>query len=197
MADLQSAPAPPNDLWSWLNANGGTITTVATVITALVAIGALYAAARDSRERSRPYVAAELFPAPKSTASIAFRVFNYGPTMARDVTVAFDPPFPDAPRDDPAHHIRTRYATAIPHLSPGQALGNTWQTFAMQGKISTAPDECTVTISYRGSGRRRYTDTFQLRIESVMNETESTSSDSDIGSLRRIAKALEALVKKK
>ena len=64
----------PDNLWSWLNSNGGAVSTVATVLTALVAIGALYAAARDSRERSRPYLAAELHPAPNSGSSVGFRI---------------------------------------------------------------------------------------------------------------------------
>lgn len=190
------ASEQPDDLWSWLNANGGTITTLATVITALVAIGALLAAAHDSRERSRPYLTAELFPAPKSGASIGFRVFNYGTTVARDVHVRFEPPLTATAEDDPARHIRLRYERPIPHLNPGQSLGNSWQTFAAAGKTSSVPDECTVTISYKGTGRRTHTDVYELRIDAISNETESTSSDSEIGAIRRIAKALEALVRK-
>ncbi|WP_169165118.1 hypothetical protein [Cellulomonas taurus] len=190
------SPEPPDDLWSWLNANGGTITTIATVITALVAIGALIAAARDSRERSRPYLAAELFPAPRSNVTVVFRVFNFGSTVARDVQVTFDPPIEATAEDDPARHIRLRYEPVIPHLNPGQALNNTWQTFAARGKISTAPDACTVTIKYKGSGRRTHTDTYTLQLDAITHETESVSSDSELGAIRRIAKSLEALVAK-
>jgi hypothetical protein len=193
---MTSSTAPPDDLWSWLNANGGTITTIATVITALVAIGALLAAAHDSRERSRPYLAAELFPSQKSTASIVFRVHNFGTTVARDVRVTFDPAIEATAEDDPARHIRLRYEQPIPHLSPGQALNNTWQTFAARGKVTTAPDDCIVTITYKGSGRRLHTDVYTLRLDAISHETEATSSDSELGSIRRIAKALEALVKK-
>lgn len=193
---MQPVP-PPNDLWSWLNANGGAISTIATVVTALVAIGALLAAARDSRERSRPYLAAEFLPSQKSTTAVVFRVFNFGATVARDVHVTFDPPIDATADDDPARHIRLRYERTIPHLSPGQSLNNTWQSFAARGKVSSAPDDCTVTITYKGSGRRVHTDVYRLRLDTITNETEATSSDSELGAIRRIAQSLETLSKKR
>lgn len=187
----------PDDVWSWLNANGGAVSTIATVITALVAIGALYAAARDSRERSRPYLAAELVPARNSGSSVAFRIVNYGTTSARDISVTFDPPITATADDNPASNIRLRYERPVAHLSPGQSLGNVWQTFAANGKTSTVPDECAVTLTYRGAHRRTFVDTYQLSLHTVSLESESTASNSQLGAVRRIATSLEALVKKK
>lgn len=183
-----------HEMWDWLNANAGGIGVLATIITALIAAFALNATARDSRERTRPSLAAELFPALKSSTSIGFRVFNYGPTVARDVTVTFDPPIGEPAEDDPMRHVKRRYAQPIAQLSPGQALGNVWQTFAIQGKTSSAPDNCTVTIQYT-DGRRKYLDSFVLNLDAISNESESTASNSELGCLRRIATATENLAK--
>lgn len=196
MADLLAAPAPPDDLWSWLNANGGTVTTIATVVTALVAIAALMAATRDSRDRTRPYIAVELAPARLSGFSAVIRVVNYGQTVARDVTLKFDPELapqkPETARKDAIASVAQRYAEPIPNLSPGQALTNTWQTWTDNGVLSSAPEACSVAVTYR-SGRRTFRESFVLDIRTVGNESDPVASNSELGSIRRVATSLEAI----
>jgi hypothetical protein len=182
-------------LWSWLNANGGTVATIATVITALVAVAALIAAARDSGDRTRPYMAAEFIPAPHSESSVVLRVVNYGATVARDVAVTFTPALKPRPTSDGALSISKRYAQPIPHVSPGQVLANGWQTWNDKGKLHSSPDLCTVTITYR-SGRRTFIDEFTLDVETVAHANDPVSSKSELGSLRRIALALEKIAPK-
>ncbi|MBO9555582.1 hypothetical protein [Cellulomonas sp.] len=193
---LMQPSSPPGDLWSWINANGGAISTIATVVTALVAIGALLAAARDSRERARPYITVELAPAPLSGFSAVLRVVNSGQTVARDVVLKFEPELtPREPKpgsNDAIRSVARRYSEPIPNLSPGQALTNTWQTWTDHGVLSSAPERCTVAVSYR-SGRRVIRESFILDTRTVSSESDPVASNSELGSIRRVAVSLEAI----
>jgi hypothetical protein len=176
----------------WLNANAAAVSALAALATALVAVIALASTALDSRSRTRPFVAAELLPARHSTSSVILRVTNYGPTIARNLRLEFEPQLDPLPSRDAALSTQKRYAGVVPHLGPGQSLSNVWQTWAAKGKVHSSPDLCTVTITY-ASGRRQFVDRFTLDLETVALETIVVSSDSELGSLRKIAAAAESL----
>lgn len=189
---MTAATDVPVLTWEWLNANAAAVSALAALATAIVAVVALASTALDSRARTRPFVAAELVPAQHSTSSVMLRVTNYGPTIARDLRLVFDPELDPQPERDAALSTQKRFARPVPHLGPGQSLNNVWQTWAARGKIHSSPDLCTVTITY-ASGRRRFTDRFVLDLDAIALETIAVSSDSELGSLRKIASATESL----
>jgi hypothetical protein len=189
-------------IWDALNANGGGIAALAAISTALVAIGTLWSARTDSQERSRPMVLAEFRKPPNSRTSIDLVVRNAGPSIARNVEVKFDliPTVASNDRVSTKGALMTRYRDSIPTLAPGQELVNTW--FAgVSGdhpvelvNSATTSDEVTVTIAYRGSGRRRrYVDRFPLHIDLVRMGTSRVDSSSPLGCTRSIDESLKAV----
>lgn len=183
-------------LWSWLNTNAGAVSTVATVITALVAVLALRATARDSRDRTRAYVAVDLVPATRSRSSAVLRVRNFGQSVARDVQLTFTPPLSPRARNDTVAPVERRYRDTIPNLSPGQELKNTWQTWTDSGTLSSAPERCTVRVTYRsGRARRRLSEQFVLDVRVIGAESDPIESDSELGTMRRIATSLESVAR--
>jgi hypothetical protein len=196
-------------MWEWLNLNGAGLSSLATAVTAMIAIVALGHTARDSRERSRPMMVAEFQLAVNNDAAIDLVVRNAGPSIARDVTVTFDPRL-EVPDDGDRYvtpSLIRRYATAIDAFAPGQEFRNVWWSGRDKGgpdleNHEPTPDEVAVTISYRGFGRHIYRELVRLHINSILMTTRSTSSTSVPGrlagihtSLATIAAASEALAK--
>lgn len=193
----QQQPPLPDDVWSWLNANAGAVGVIATVLTALIAVLALQQTVRDSRERTRAYVGVEVVPASKSGFSAVLRVVNFGQSVARDVVVSFTQPLQPRDQQDTIAAVQRRYAGSLPNLSPGQELKNTWQTWSDRGPLSSAPERCTATVTYRsGQHRRRYTEEFVLDLRTIGAESDPVASNSELGTLRRIAQSLEQLATK-
>src|SRR5674476_1568029 len=108
--------------WQWLVNNGSGLAALAAVGTAAIAIVALRSTAADSRDRSRPYVLAELSLATDSDTSIDIVIRNAGLSVARNVHVRFDPVLvvPGDGRRYVTEYTVRRYATPIPTLAPGQ-----------------------------------------------------------------------------
>ncbi|GAA6527958.1 hypothetical protein [Intrasporangium sp. DVR] len=183
------------DAWEWINSNGVGLSAAATVLTAAVAMVALRQAANDSRARSRPMLVAEFRRAENSHSVIDLVVRNAGPSVARNVKVTFDPS-PIVPPDTSTlvtPFLIKRYADVIPTLGPGQQLTNIWYTGDEQGNREPTPDEVTVTLTYRGTGRQRYRDEFPLHVDIVRMTTYSTSTDSIPGRIDGIHKSLQTL----
>src|SRR5665811_1804934 len=106
-------------------------------VAAVVAAGAAVTAAtsgvrtlgqnrRDSKARSRPMVAAELREVQYVKGTQILVVRNYGPSIARNVRVSFDPEIPDPedPSTSMTPFLKRRYANALPVLTPGVELDN-------------------------------------------------------------------------
>ncbi len=191
------------DAWNWINDYGTAIGAVAGVVAAIVAIIALISAALDSKARSQPMIAAEFRPAPDSDSSIEFVLSNLGATPARDVKVTFSPGIvipQDADTDRLlAPYIVKRYERPIPVLNPGQSLSNTWWAGSLSGGSNEltndepTPDDVTVSVSYKGLGWRRLSDSFDLTIETVTLTTYSVSSTSTKGRLKTIDDSLKKI----
>ncbi len=196
-------------MWEWLNLNGAGLSALAAVVTAAIAVVALGHTARDSRDRSRPMMVAEFQLAVNNDAAIDLVVRNAGPSIARDVTVTFDPRLvvPDDGDRYVTPSLIRRYAAVIDAFAPGQEFRNVWWSGRDKGgpdleNHEPTPDEVVVTISYRGIGRHTYREAFRLHINSILMTTRSTSSTSVPGrlagmhkSLATIAAASEALAR--
>src|SRR5690348_15692234 len=86
------------------------VSAAATVVTAVIAGVALRSTARDSRDRTRPLLVAELRRSTLGTATQDLVIKNCGASVARNVNVLFDPPLPvteDVARN--VHWIAQRY----------------------------------------------------------------------------------------
>lgn len=182
----------------WLNSNSAAVSAVATVVAAMIAALALVSAAHDSQGRSRPMVTAEFRFGPHSATSILLSIRNYGPSVARKITVIFDPPLPE---EESTQLIRDRYALEIPTLSPSQELVNTWfipKYFGnrLVGNVFAYPDDTKVTVRYRG-GWHRYKDVYALDVNVHKFESEAVSSESHLGAIRGIRDALNKIESKR
>lgn len=165
---------------------------LSAAITGLVAIWALLHASRDSRDRSRPVMVAEYRIPPYSAFALLFVIRNAGASVARDVTVSFDPEL-GTPTD--GQKIRPflieRYAEPIPVLAPGQELSNSVHVDDEDQDETDLPFEVTVRIRYRRSRWRWYQDDYLLKSAVYTKHTWQESSTSPDGRLKSIKEALE------
>ncbi|MFC9363068.1 hypothetical protein ACFTZB_41685, partial [Rhodococcus sp. NPDC057014] len=125
--------SPTTDLVSaWGTAGGAIVTAISVVVATAVGIRTLKASERDSRDRSRPMVGAQLVrdvhPSERGTADLVVR--NYGQSVAYDVQVTFDPTIESTETrsgdDSFVPLIRRRYENPIANLMPGVELRNLW-----------------------------------------------------------------------
>ncbi len=190
---------------------GGGATVVAAaaaVAAAFVAVRTLRATKRDSRDRSRPMVGAELVIDPQLSARTASLVVrNFGPSVAYNVKVEFDPPLAEQPTHSGQPSIIAfllkRYADPIPTFMPGNELFNIYfigkedpddpdRSIRNDEQI---PDRVTVTITYGSAPNERdtYSDTFVLDMSVHRWGTFSTHSDSLHSLQKRSTQALEKI----
>src|SRR5450830_287225 len=113
------------DFWSWwtvarVGAAAGVLGATAAIAGATSGIRTLRQNRKDSKARSRPMVAAELRDVKYSEATQILIIRNYGPSIARNVRVSFDPPLPDP--EDPSTSVtpflKNRYSKVIQVLTP-------------------------------------------------------------------------------
>lgn len=175
------------------------VTAGVAVAGVLVALRTLRQLRIDSRQRSRPMMAAELRKPPYTEGVQVLVVRNYGPSIARNVKVAFDPPIPDP---DPKRsvggmspYITRRYAKPICVVTPGMELANIW--FVGQprgdGRVNSepTPPQFTVTIAYNGpDGTGDYEESFSLDTDLIRAETYVSSSAAPENRLKKIQESL-------
>lgn len=192
------------DLWCWVNENGVGLGAMAAIATAAIAVFALLRATRDSRDRTRPIVAAELRRIPYVDSSIELVIHNFGQSAARDLRVTFDPPIPDPPADGARYvtpFLKRRYARTIDVLTPGQELGNIYWSGRTQRDSSEylnhepTADQVTVHVEYRGSGRRRYRERYFLDVDVIKTTTYAESSTSPESRLKQIGDAVKGVAR--
>lgn len=190
--DRLMPPEEQHGLWGWIVGNGSGISASVATITAIVATVTLIRAGRDSRARSRPSVVAEFQIEPDSDSAYSLVIRNVGPSLARDLRVTSDPPLAADPVPKSADdRLVRRFGRVIPTLAPGQALRSLWALHAIKeggkGNIMATPEDVTVTVTYRGTGRKVFTDQFDLIGESITLGTAVTSSTSIKGRLKTLA----------
>ncbi|WP_287164564.1 hypothetical protein [Rhodococcus sp. (in: high G+C Gram-positive bacteria)] len=204
--------ATTTDLMSaWGALIGGSATAIAAtagVAAAIAAIRTLNASKRDSRDKARPMVGAELerHPHPGSrTTNLLVR--NYGQSVAYKVKVTFDPPLVDgetrAKRGSLMPYLLNRYRNPIENLMPGVELRNFWHFGVASDDGKTLvndmpiPDVVIATIRYSdrpdfwAKSTNRYKETFTLDMGLIQTGTSSTFTDDHLGLHKRSTKALE------
>jgi hypothetical protein len=185
--------------WDWADVDWNAVDWtavggIAAAATALVAIGALLAASRDSRERTRPVVVAEYRVPPFGFKTLELVVRNVGASTARNIRVTFDPPLPDTGRNNSlTPFVIRRYAQPITVLGPGQELTNAVHVDEDDPSDTDVPDDMTVRVEYDRRWWRKYKDTFRLQTSVYITHTYTTSSDSPEGRLKEIRDQLKKL----
>jgi hypothetical protein len=154
-------------------------------------------------------VAAEFRDALPSRGTLYLVIRNYGPSVAKNVRVSFDPeipdPAPDSARESMVPFLKSRYARAIPTLTPGTELRNVYYVGEPKDghfvNSEPTPGRVTVSISCESAdGKQKYTDSFDLDVELMQGETWVTSSlsmDSQVkeirGSLKDISRSIQSI----
>lgn len=171
---------------------------VATVAAAVVAIVTLLSIKSDSRDRARPVLSAELLPITLSRGTMELVVQNVGAGVAKDVKVTFDPPVTEDIGTMAAYMTR-RYAGVIPTMGPGRRLTNVYGHWTGDGGHELdepVPKQVTVTITYRDSHGRSYTDTYDLDVMTLRNQTTTSPGNTDEQGMRkRLVQAVEAIAR--
>jgi hypothetical protein len=186
-----------------ITAVSAAVTAVMAVVTGVVGIMTLFALRRDSHDRTRPLMSAELRPRILARGTAELVVANVGHSVAKDIQVTFEPPLPELDSQDReetmASFLRRRYAQRIPTLAPGHELVNIYAQLrgdGSHGLRESVPYDLTVTFEYGDDRGNRYTDGYSLTVETLMNETTSNPSNEDErGMKRRWVSALETIAR--
>lgn len=197
--------------WNWLSdffdwwttqrvAAGATVVAAGAAVTAAASgVRTLGQNRRDSKGRSRPMVAAELREVQYVKGTQILVVRNYGPSIARNVQVSFDPEIPDPedPSTSMTPFLKRRYANALPVLTPGMELDNIYFSGQPEGASwvnrEPTPDQVTVTITYDNDAGDGFTDEFPLDTNLIRNRTYTESSTSPEAQMKVLAKSVKTL----
>ncbi|MGW4056853.1 hypothetical protein ACWEGE_01170 [Amycolatopsis sp. NPDC004747] len=189
---------------AWIAGGAAVVSSCAAIWSATNGNRTLKRSDRDSQARTRPMVAAELREVPYVRGTQILVIKNYGPAVARDVVVTFDPPLPD-PLPDAAHKslgvfLKARYEKPVPTLVPGMELDNIYfdgidDHDGGWKNNDPFPDAFTVTISSTAPDGERYTDRFALDVGLIRNRTFATSSRHPEERLTQAVKHLDAISK--
>lgn len=190
--------------WVAVAAIAGVITAVFTaamavaiIVTAIYAKQTLVAAKADSRERTRPVIAAFFERELLSQGTILLIIKNFGQTSGNAVSVQFDPPAPTPaqvaalPASDMRKWLFERFSEPVPVWAPGWSTSNVLRA----GHDELEP--FTVVISYWGADGTPYSDRFPLLPDHVLKETSSSPSktDSPVKLGQQAVAAIQALVR--
>lgn len=187
---------------AWVTAAAATAGVLVALVTAITGLRSLRQLRIDSRERSRPMMAAELRKPPYVHGTQLLVIRNYGPSIARNVKVTFDPPIPEPilqrAAESVSPFITRRYAEPIPVVTPGMDLINVWFSGQLEGNewVNFEPthDRFTVTIAYDGpDGRTRYEDSFPLDTDLLRGHTYVSSSAAPENQIKGTGKSLTKL----
>lgn len=189
------------------------VTTLASVVsllivayTAWIAKASLDSAKKDSAMRSRPMMYARFLETPLADMGKADLVVgNAGPSVARNVSVTFDPPglILSNSKKEPkaANHIIKRYKESIPNWVPGEVAHNVYFVGDNQEKRENKeplPDELTVYFQYENEEEQSFNDVFKLDIRHLAEETRVTQRKNNelLPPNERIAHAVEHIARK-
>ncbi|AFR47989.1 hypothetical protein [Gordonia sp. KTR9] len=205
-------------VFNWVTAigsvSGALITATSVVVAVVFGIKTLNQTRRDSRDRSRPMVAAYLERDPHPSGLGAYLVIeNLGQSVAYNVRVTFSPAIEDTGTRSGAESfvptLLRRYAEPIPNLIPGVALRNLWYmpdrstTNEHKGYVNDEPipDRVTARVRYsddpliNARTTHRYDECFVLDVQTLRGESITTHSDDHLGLHERSTKAIEAMKK--
>jgi hypothetical protein len=191
MTPLAYTPEQYGAFWAGVGA-------LATVAAAIVAIISLLSIMKDSRDRARPVMVADLRPMTLSRTVSELVVQNVGVGVAKDVRVTFRPPINEE-HGQIAAFLARRYGGTFPTVAPGRRFTNIYAQWRGDGSDELqepVPKEFTVKITYKDSRARNYTDEYILTTAMLRNETTTSPSNTDDKGLqKRIANALEVIAR--
>ncbi|WP_435241207.1 hypothetical protein [Streptomyces cucumeris] len=189
---------------AWLAASAGVAGAGAAWFAAVNGVRTLSQTRKDSKGRSRPMVAAEFRDAWPSEGTLYLVIRNYGPSVAKNVAIAFEPEIPD-PEPEEEHQsvipfLKNRYRGKIATLTPGTELKNLWFVGEEQGRgefvnVEPTPDHVVVKIDYESTEGDKYSDSFELSVDVMRGETRVTSSRSLESKAKEISQTLRAIQK--
>lgn len=128
------------------------------------------------------------------------RIENCGQSVARDVSVTFDPPMPSYEKTSDgqpgvvAPMIRKRYDRPISMIAPRHGMKNIYSYVQVghDGNVEPVPESFTVAVRYTDDHQRSYSDSFHLDLGNLKFETQSNPGDGNDPEIRQ-NKALEAI----
>ena len=171
---------------------------LATAAGAIGAVWTLLEIRKDSRDRTRPMMTAEL-KAAVLTKDAELHISNRGQSVAKNVHVIFDRPLPVLSGKDAEQlvtpFLQRRYAAPIPTITPGMVLDNLYTSAT--DRREPVPDDFTVRFEYEDSRGREYRDDgYHLSVMTLDDQTGSYPSSTDEAGLRRrLTSALEAIAR--
>ncbi|WP_410562297.1 hypothetical protein [Amycolatopsis sp. cmx-4-61] len=183
---------------AWIAGIAAIVSSGAAIWSATNGNRTLKRADRDSQARTRPMVAAQLERRPHVPRTQFLLIKNYGPTIARNVAVTFEPPLQDpAPAKEPqsvAPFLKRRYSKPIPVLVPGTELDNVyfWTTDGRTNQ-EPFPDQVRVAIDFDGPDGEHYRDYFDLDVMLLRSRSDSVSSTHPDQVLKEAVKQLTAI----
>lgn len=134
---------------------------------------------------------------PLTPGTFQLRIANTGASVAKNVSITFDPPITED-MGVIAGFLARRYAKEIPTLGPSLRLRNIYAHMVGDGSDKTdepIPAVVTVTARYQDPHGRSYTDSHELTIHSMLNATTTAPSDKNDfdDRFKRLVKAVEML----
>lgn len=187
---------------AWVAASAAVAGGAAAWFAAINGRSTLRQVKRDSAERSRPQVAAELRDLPYSKGMQILVIRNVGATIARNVRVSFAPEIPDPENaaESVTPFLKRRYSSPIPALTSGMELDNLWYvgTSGEGGRFVNSeptPDQAVVTITYEDGQGREFSDDFPIDVTIIRQRTYTESSSSPAAQGKEALKHLTAAAK--
>ena len=167
----------------------------ATVEQAALARQQLEQAEKAHREQNEPYVIVDIQPDAPGSGLLVLLIENIGPTIARDVTIAVDPPLVSATGDNLTERVQRGLARTIPMLPPGRRLKYAFDVSSRRF-ASDLPTAYTFTVQAKGPfgdvETMEYLVDFSSWRETLLGEHPNAKMNDALGG---IAGSLDALAK--
>lgn len=197
VGQLEATPAGVAAGASVVSATAASLGVIAAGVAATSGVRTLRQNRLASKATSRPMVAAELRRVEHAKAYQALVVQNFGPSIARNVQVSFDPEIPD-PADAAQSiipYLKRQYASPIAVMTPGTQLENLYYT-GRNGTFVDAeptPEKVTVSVSYENDAGDTYGDRFPLDVQLLLNHTSVGNSSAPDQQLKKLVTAAESI----
>jgi len=173
------------DVWNWIEQFSGALTVLLAAAAVVPAVIAILSAKRDSRDRTRPVIVVEVQKHPHAERNLMLAVRNVGASVARSVSVTFDPALPTeaTPTGHYAFYFGKMFADVIPTVPPGQTLANPWYS----KDDTSAPSPCTIAARYTDQHGHPYVDSYVISVTPYLANLFIEASDSMPGRIKTLA----------
>lgn len=175
----------------------GLVGVISILVTTVIAVITMVRSAKDSRDRSRPYVTAK-FVEEMASSRMYFVVENFGQSAAYNVNIEFDGALSNAEpnRSDYGSYIRRMYQKPGLTFGPGDSRRSVYRNMLAEQQKNdevVAPDRLSGTIRYFGPSRRKqYCEVVVLDLTGLRYRVDTTRRDRDVEQrLKRIGDRLD------